>query len=349
MGIGLGLLGVSMHAPMLAVLGFSGALLHVINHSLFKGMLFLGAGAVYHATGTRDMDSLGGVLKKMPVTGVTFLIGAAAISGLPPLNGFISELLILAGAFHGVLLPVGRTGLAFVGIIVAMALIGGLAAACFTKAFGIALLWAPRSVAAADAREVAPAMRVAMVILAAGCVIVGLCAPFLPRAAAEAIQIASGASPVEVQVSVTWIADSLRFVVLGSGALILAFLGMALARRRLLARRRVVSAPTWDCGYAAPTTRMQYTASSYAQPLTRLLGLSGRMCRDVTTPVGLFPKEAHLRTTTPDPVQDGIYAPVFAAIGRFLLRFRPLQGGMIQLYVLYIALTLLILLAWKLG
>lgn len=349
LGIGVGLLGRSHHLPVVAVLGFGGALLHVFNHALFKGLLFLAAGAVAHAAHTREIDSLGGLLRHMPVTGASFLVGAVAICGLPPLNGFVSEAMVYLAAFCAATSATGSFAVSGVVVITALALIGGLAAACFTKAFGIVFLGEPRSAAAADAGEVAPAMRVAMVILAAGCGVVGLCAPLLPGAAAEAIRVASGASPAEMQTSVTWVAGSLRLVVLGAGALLVTFLGMASARRRLLARRRVVSAPTWDCGYAAPTTRMQYTASSYAHPLTSLLGLSGWTRRDITTPVGLFPKEAHLRTTTPDPVQDGIYAPVFAAIGRFLLRFRPLQGGMIQLYVLYIALTLLILLAWKLG
>ena len=349
LGIGVGLLGRSHHLPVVAVLGFGGALLHVFNHALFKGLLFLAAGAVAHATHTREIDSLGGLLRRLPVTGASFLVGALAICGLPPLNGFVSEAMVYLAAFCAAISGTGSFAVSGIVVITMLALIGGLATACFTKAFGIVFLGEPRSASAANAREVAPAMRVAMVIPATGCVVVGLCAPFLPRAAAEAIRVASGASPAEMQASVTWVVGSLRFVVLGAGALFLAFFGMALLRRKLLAHRHVTSAPTWGCGYAAPTTRMQYTASSYAQPLTSLFGFSLWTRRNAMRPTGLFPKEAHLRTTTPDPIQDGIYSPVFSAIGRFLLRFRPLQGGMIQLYVLYIALTLLILLAWKLG
>ena len=127
-----------MKSPALAVFGFGGGLLHVVNHALFKGLLFLGAGSVQHATSTRAIDRLGGLVKQMPWTAGTFLIGAVAISGLPPLNGFISEFLIYTGAYRAV----GEAGAAAAGavVILALALIGGLAAACFTKAFGIVFL-----------------------------------------------------------------------------------------------------------------------------------------------------------------------------------------------------------------
>ena len=145
LGLGVGLLGVSAATPALAVLGFAGALLHVVNHAVFKGLLFLGAGAVQHATGTREIDHLGGLLKRMPWTGATFLVGAAAISGLPPLNGFVSEFLIYLGAFHGGAALSGANAVASLFVILALALIGGLALACFAKAFGIIFLGEPRS------------------------------------------------------------------------------------------------------------------------------------------------------------------------------------------------------------
>lgn len=349
LGIGVGLLGRSYHLPVVAILGFGGALLHVFNHALFKGLLFLAAGSVAHAAHTREIDQLGGLLRRLPVTGVSFLVGSLAICGLPPLNGFVSEAMVYLAAFSAAISATGSFAVAGIVTITALALIGGLAAACFTRAFGIVFLGEPRSAAAAGVHEAAPAMRVAMVILVGGCVIAGLCAPFLPRAAAEAIAAASGASGVDVQASFTWVTGSLRLVVLGAGSLILAFLVLLLLRRRLLVNRPAASAPTWDCGYAAPTPRMQYTASSYSQPLTALFGSAWWSRRDLASPAGLFPGEAHLQTKTPDPVLGRILTPVFSAVGRFLLMFRWLQGGMIQLYVLYIALALLILLAWKLG
>ncbi|MGA2480685.1 MAG: proton-conducting transporter membrane subunit, partial [Spirochaetia bacterium] len=145
MGLGIGLLGVSYGAPVVAVLGFAGGLLHVLNHVLFKGLLFLGAGSAAHATGTREIDHLGGLLKKMPLTGIAFLVGAAAICGLPPLNGFVSELLIFIGALRAVALPMVPQAVAAAAVVGALALISGLAAACFTKAFGITFLGEARS------------------------------------------------------------------------------------------------------------------------------------------------------------------------------------------------------------
>ncbi|MGE5707515.1 MAG: proton-conducting transporter membrane subunit, partial [Bacteroidota bacterium] len=142
LGLGLGTLGVALHSVPMAVLGFGGGLFHVLNHALFKGLLFLGAGSVLHGSGTLELDRLGGLLKSMPWTGYTFLVGAVAISGLPPLNGFASELLIYAGAFHGLFTP-SQALLPLAGL-VGLALIGGLATACFTKAFGIVCLGEPR-------------------------------------------------------------------------------------------------------------------------------------------------------------------------------------------------------------
>ena len=171
LGLGVGLLGMSTGSPVLIVLGFAGALLHVVNHALFKGLLFLGAGAVLHATGTREIDRLGGLLKRMPWTAATFLVGAAAISGLPPLNGFVSEFLIFFGAFKGGISTAGPIAVPLLALIAGLALIGGLAAACFTKAFGIVFLGEPRSEHAAHAHEVDWTMRLPMLMLAAGCVL----------------------------------------------------------------------------------------------------------------------------------------------------------------------------------
>ena len=160
LGLGIGLIGLGSHLPLVAALGFAGGLLHVVNHAIFKSLLFLGSGSVLHATGAREIDHLGGLLKSMPTTGATFLVGSAAISGLPPLNGFVSEFLIYFAAFSllgAVGIPVIMAALA---VIVSLALIGGLAAACFTKAFGTIFLGQSRSSHAGHAHEAGPCMRV---------------------------------------------------------------------------------------------------------------------------------------------------------------------------------------------
>jgi formate hydrogenlyase subunit 3/multisubunit Na+/H+ antiporter MnhD subunit len=344
LGLGVGLLGVSAGLPMLAALGFAGGLLHVANHAMFKSLLFLGAGAVLHSTGTREMDHLGGLLKRMPYTGACFLCGAVAISGLPPLNGFVSEFLIFlgslrAGASAGI--PVAIPALA---VVTALALIGGLAAACFTKAFGVTFLGEPRSDHAARAHEAGLAMRVPMVLLAGACVLIGLSAPVVVNALAPVLRMLGGA-----HASLAEAAQPLWFVVMiGAGLWVLIGL-LAWLRLRLLSGRDIGAAVTWDCGYARPTARMQYTSSSFAQPLMELFAVFLRPVVRVVTPTGLFPREASFAGETPDFAHRGLFIPLFAGVDRAGAKLRWLQHGNMQLYVLYIAVTLLVLLVWELG
>jgi formate hydrogenlyase subunit 3/multisubunit Na+/H+ antiporter MnhD subunit len=351
-GLGVGLLGVTYGNPAMAVLGFTGGLLHVVNHALFKSLLFLGAGSVLHATGSGELDRQGGLIKRMPVTGTTFLIGAAAISGLPPLNGFVSEFLIYLGSLAGL---GSRSGdlpawpLLSVLVVGGLALIGGLAAACFTKAFGAVFLGEPRSEEAAEARECAAAMRWPMIGLAGLCIAVGLTAPLGPLMLRPAVAMLSPLVQREGGGVMAQVVAPLTGVMCGSYVLLgLIVLGVHL-RRRLLAGRRLERAGTWDCGYAAPTPRMQYTASSFARPLVLLFRLFLQPRDDIHPPVGLFPQQAGLHTRTPDVVRRYFYDPLFAGIAWTASKLRWLQGGRIQIYVLYIALTILILLIWKLG
>jgi NADH:ubiquinone oxidoreductase subunit 5 (subunit L)/multisubunit Na+/H+ antiporter MnhA subunit len=343
LGLGVGLLGMSTHSPVLATLGFAGALLHVVNHALFKGLLFLGAGAVLHATGTRDIEHLGGLLKKMPVTAVTFLIGAIAISGLPPLNGFVSEFLIYLGAFKGGVTANAGAAVPLLAVIAGLALIGGLATACFTKAFSVVFLGEPRSEHAAHAHEPGPAMRWPMLLLAAGCVAIGLLSPLALGVLAPVVSVLTPGDAL-------WEATRPLTIISGAGIVVLALIaGVALIRRQLLAGRQVGETGTWDCGYAAPTARMQYTGSSFAQPLTELFRPLLGTRRKFTPPSGYFPGPATLATDTPDVSRERAYRPAFLVVEDAMSRLRWLQHGNVQLYVLYIALTLLVLLVWKLS
>ena len=172
-GIGIGMIGVAAGKPVMAVFGFAGGLLHVLNHALFKSLLFMGAGMVLHKTGTRSIDLLGGLVKKMKITGVTFLIGSLAISGLPPFNGFVSEFLIYVGGFNGVVLGNADFVLSLLAII-SLAIIGGLALACFTKVVGVVFQGEPRSAAARDVDEKGITMLVPMLVLAAACIVIGV-------------------------------------------------------------------------------------------------------------------------------------------------------------------------------
>jgi hydrogenase-4 component B len=347
-GLGIGLLGVSYQSPILAVLGFGGGLLHVVNHALFKGLLFLGAGAVAQSSGTREIDKLGGLLKKMPWTGITFLVGSIAICGLPPLNGFISEFLIYIGAFHISQSFHSRMAVASLITVGGLSLIGGLALACFTKAFGIVFLGEPRTEHKTDIHEVGMAMKIPMVILAAGCLIVGVAAPLvikmlipaivqvsqLPIDAAEEL-FAQGMSPLYRVVMIFSICCGLIALI-------------AFIRFMLLRNRKIGTAVTWDCGYAQPTTRMQYTASSFAQPLTDLFQSLLRTRSHLLRPKGVFPKAAAMRTHTPDIFQQYFFRPIFFGVDKVLGYFRWLQHGNVNLYILYILITLLTLMFWKL-
>ncbi len=348
LGLGLGLLGLSYQIPAVAIAGLAGALLHVLNHAVFKGLLFLGAGAVVHATGTRELERLGGLLKRMPWTGAAFAVGAAAICGLPPLNGFVGEFLLYLGAFKAAVAGPAGMMIPALGLIIGLALIGGFAAVCFTRAFGAAFLGEPRTDAAVRAHEAAPSMCAPMVVLALACGALGFAAP---QVCSVLVQIAGrvagldGAVLMDVDANLTPI---LSWVVVASAAGVVLAVGLVVLRRALLAGRCVATAGTWDCGYALPDARMQYTASSFSQPLTKLfaavLGTRERTVR----PNGLFPKAAAFASETIDLFSERVFRPLFRRVEAALARLRWLQQGRLQLYVLYIAVTLLVLLVWKL-
>lgn len=354
LGLGVGMLGVSCDIPAMAVLGFFGGLFHVINHAIFKSLLFLGAGAVQQSTGLRDIEHLGGLFKRMPTTGTAFLVGACAISGLPPLNGFISELLIYLGALAGLAEGNRATDAswALLGVLAigGLALIGGLAAACFTKAYGCVFLGEPRSTQASAGREVGFAMRGAMLILAGACVLIGLTAPLWPIMIEGAVlQLIPVSARNAASEAVTQAVQPLT-VVSGASWGLLGLVGfVALIRSKLLQTRQSQREPTWDCGYTAPTARMQYTASSFANPLVDLFRVVLRASVELCSPQGLFPRRSSFKSHQPDVLLEYLYRPVFLAVAWMASRLRWLQHGRIQLYVLYIALTILVLLVWKLG
>lgn len=342
LGLGLGSLGMATGQPVLALLGFGGGLLHVLNHALFKGLLFLGAGAVLQATHTLHIEHLGGLVKRMPWTAAMFLTGSVAICGLPPLNGFISELLIYLGAFHG--LGSWSSAIPSLAVITGLAVIGGLAVACFTKAFGVVFQGEPRTPQTARAREVAWLMRLPMLVLSAGCLAVALLAPWVLEVLKPVLAVLTGLPPAEIQQGLASVTDPLRSLVMLSCLLVGILAMLAWVRRRLLAGRTVMESVTWDCGYVQPTPRMQYTASSFAQPLTRMFNALLANRREYHAPQGFFPRSASFHTHGADLFRSRFYDPLFEGIARLMLRTHGLQQGRVQMYLLYIALTLLVLL-----
>lgn len=339
-GIGAGVLGVSHGLPGLALLGLAGALLHVINHGLFKALLFFSGGAVIRATHTREMASYGGLLRAMPLTGLFFLGGAVAICGLPPLNGFVSEWLIYLGLFRGALPETGLPGL--LPAVAGLAAIGGLALLCFTKVFGLCFLGAPRP-EHRDVVEAPGAMLAAMAILLAACFGIGLAPlgmlPLLSAAVAQLGLAATGGTELAALAPAGYISLGALFLVLLVGL----FVALGQRRHREAAPRTV----TWSCGYALPLPKARYTVSSYAEMVSKLFQWALRTRSEEEKPAGLFPTRASFATHAPDLVLDLIILPLATAISPLATRLRGVvQHGIIGLYLLSYALVLCVLLTY---
>jgi len=345
LGAGLALLGRARGEPALVLLGLAGAALHVVNHALFKSLLFLGVGAIQHATGSRELDRLGGLARGMRATTVLFALGAAAIAGLPPLNGFVSEWLVYLG-FLGVLGRGDHLAFAAIGAPL-LALVGGLAAACFAKVVGVAFLGTPRTPAAAGAHEPPPAMLAPMAALAALCAAIGL-APFavvppLARAAAAWARL----DPAALAGPAAQAAGSAARVSLVAAALLAVAAGAwAFRRRRLAARPPAAPVETWSCGFSAPTPRIQYTGSSFAELLLSRFSWTVPVQTEGAPPRGPFPAAAAYRTHVPDPVLDEALVPTARAYGWLAGRARLLNLRRIQLQMLLVLATLVAALAW---
>ncbi|NLI78539.1 MAG: hypothetical protein GX442_19125 [Candidatus Riflebacteria bacterium] len=348
LGLGVGLWGAATGQTVVAVLGLAGALVHVLNHALAKGLLFLAAGVLVQATGTRQLDRLGGLLKRMPGVAGSALTGAVAIAGLPPLNGFLGEFLIFLAAFTGLVSRHGESTVPLTLAIMGLALIGGLAAACFARVFGIAFLGEPRTAEAAEAAPPEAPMALAMALLAVGCVVallgVAWSLPVLGRVVTTVLRL----NPLEIELELLKAGVLLRAVIAGGGLLVVLAGFLAVVRHQLLAGREVGETPTWDCGYAAPTPRMSYTGSSFAQPLNDLFGAVRGGGEERPRLAGLFPATARFASRPGDACVERFYEPVFRRVETFFQSWRWVQSGRVQAYVLYIALTLLFLLGWNL-
>jgi len=341
-GLGLGALGMAQDRLDWAVLGFAGGLLHVWNHAAFKSLLFYSAGAVIRVTGTREIDAMGGLLRRMRFTGAAFLVGAVAICGLPPLNGFVSEWLIALASFRALTRDGGGVGtLGAAAGAPALALIGALAVACFVKAFSAVFLGSPRRpVAAIEARDASRSMRFSMGGLALICAAIGL----WPAGAARLGRDAAGALLLG-RAGMKAVAD------LGAlGGIPLLLLGVLLIAgiAAVAWTRPAARTTTWDCGYAAAGPQIQYTASSFAQILVGLFRWAVLPDEHRPRLSGPFPAPGQsFESHAPDPVLDRLLLPGLTR-GRSLLGLaHVIQAGRIQAYLLYIVVTLVVLLAWS--
>jgi hydrogenase-4 component B len=343
-GLGIAFWGTALGSPALAALGALAAGFHLWSHALMKGLLFLGAGSVLHGAGTRDLEALGGLSRRMPWTSAMLLLGAVAIAGLPPLNGFVGEWLLLRGLFAGSVVSGGAPGVAALLGVGALALVGALAALCFVRLVGIALLGNPRSETAAQAHESSAALLLPMLALAGGCALLSLRPLIALRPVAAFAGSLFGA---RVAAGVEALAPSLAMLGAVSAAILfaLAIAGALLASRL---RKPAAAPPTWDCGYAAPTARMQYTASSFAQIATaQLLPPALAPRRIERLPAGPFPGPAAFRSEEEDPLTRSWYEPFLARCAGRLESLRFIQRGNVQAYLAYILFALVLLLLWK--
>lgn len=331
---------------LLAALALLAALFHLVNHALFKGCLFLAAGAVQQATGTRDLDRLGGLGRRMPATAVLFGIGALAISALPGLNGFASEWLLLQGLLHGFAAHSGATLVALLVGVAALAIAGGLTTTAFVKALGIGFLGQPRTAGAANAAEVAPSMRAAMALLAALCVVLGV-APgalvaVLDRVRAAALPVPSP-DPVRPGLGLGLAGlrgaiEPMLVVAVLLGALVLSWALLRLRARRStlrLARRGAA----WGCGMDRQTPRMEVTATSFAEPLQRVFVDVLRPDHDleVTHVVEsrFFPQAIVYQHRIDDAVERGLYRPVVDAVSAWGRLARRFPNGSVHRYLAF--------------
>lgn len=349
-GLGLALAFRASGIDWAAALALTAALFHVLNHMLFKSLLFFGAGAVLSATGERDMEKLGGLIRRMPTTAFTFLVGCAAISALPPLNGFVSEWLTFQAILASPQLP--QWGLKFLvpAVGAMLALSAALAATCFVKAFGITFLGRPRSPAAAEAAEVDRWSRGAMIAFTALCVLFGVLPGVVIDALAPAVSALAGAR-MPVQTDIPWwsiapIAESRSSY---NGLLVFAFsaisgfLAAYLIHR--FASRRLRRAPAWDCGFPDPRPETQYTAGSFAQPIRRVFGahvFAARESVEMPPPGDMRPARFHARVR--DLIWDRLYEPAAAAVDYVARRANALQFLTIRRYLTLVFTSLILLL-----
>ncbi|WP_239026940.1 proton-conducting transporter transmembrane domain-containing protein [Geomonas oryzisoli] len=335
-GIGMFLLGDGTGNQRLAFLGLAGALFHVLNHVIFKPLLFFCAGSVMHATGTRDLDRMGGLARRLPYTAFFTLCGAVAICGLPPFNGFASEMLLYLGFFGE-----ARAGQPFVALgAPVLALVGGVAVISFVKLYGIAFLGEPRTAAAAEAHEATGTMLAPIALLACLALTGGLFPQLFLALVQPAMRVlAPGLARAAVlPIAPVW------FALAGVSVICLAAILYLFLKAKT--GGSAVSAPTWGCGYLRPSPRIQYTGSSFGAFFSSLSGSLIRTRITVGQVAGLTPAAVRLSYHPEETLLHRVVLPVLNVLGIGCAFVRRLQHGEVQIYILYIFVTLMLLLLW---
>jgi formate hydrogenlyase subunit 3/multisubunit Na+/H+ antiporter MnhD subunit len=345
LGMGIGVLGMACEQPVVAVLGFAGALLHIVNHSIFKALLFLGAGAVIRQTGTGNINDLGGLIKKMPWTAAMFLLGSLAITGLPFFNGFISEMFIYAAAITGTVNGTGTLLPMMTALtVVTLAVIGALAVACFTKTFGLVFLGLARDKKIGNGSGIPSFMLTGMLFLALFIVFIGLCSLAVVPFIAEPVKQLVGSDFCIVMTPLLELSENLTISLALACALILVLIAI---RFLLLRRHEVLDVETWGCGYSNPDPSMQYSASSFAEPLTDTFNILLDVKKSEPLNQELFSTEKWtFSSKVNDWILNNISIPAVKFIDRLLGLLRWIQCGKTGVYVVYIIAVLFGLIIW---
>jgi len=346
MGIGLGMLGLVYNNTLIAALGFLGALLHTFNHFTFKSVLFYGAGIVYSQTHTRDIEKLGGLNKYLPLTSILFLIASLAISGLPILNGFISEFAIYIGIAKSFSIDNIAINIAALMGLSGLALIGAMALLCFTKVYGICFLGTPRSEFPFMPEEKEYSLLLPMAFLVLAMIMIGvfpiLAINMLASAVGQFLPDASNTGMPEIISLVTTISTSISIFIF----FIISFFAI---RTFLLRKRSVQIFKTWDCGYQQESSRIQYTGSSFAQPILQLVAELVPQKVQVHKEQTLFPVHASFESHTQDISERLLIQPSIHFLNNFLNKFSWIQSGRMQQYIIYGLIFLVFLLVWIWG
>jgi len=334
-GIGIGCIGLGSVNKWMAILGFTGALLHTLNHSLFKSLLFFSAGNVLQAAHTVNIERLGGIIRKMPQTSILFLLAAIAICGLPPLNGFISEFMIFGGLYNWLYSTTLISMIAIVFSVAGLVLIGGLALICFTKAFSIVFLGTPRDNSIPEIREKGFWQLFPMFMIALFMVVIGLFPSFFISALQSPVNLFTHHIVFNLNLIRVGVIDSLRTI----NWMFLAFLtliGLMILLRKFVTRKRVeVTGPTWGCAYSSPVNKFQYTASSFVKSYSKLAKPLLDIEKKGVDDMSLFPSEKHYETESYDKIERILIDKPLALIKRKTELFLFLQNGNLQMYILY--------------
>jgi len=337
-GIGLGLMGIGSGDKTMAVLGFSGALLHTLNHSLFKSLLFFGAGSVYQQTHTRNIERLGGLIKKMPITAVLFLIGSMAIGGVPPFNGFVSEFIIYTGLFKGLL---GFQGISqsilLVMTITGLVIVGGMSLITFTKTFGVVFLGNPRKVLHNEPKETSFGMLLPQYLIVAAMMSIAIFPQFFFASANKVVFSAFAIDSAAPALSIAPIIHNIGSIGMVSMAF-MALVAIVFGIRWLLIRnRQSVVYETWGCGFVAPVKKAQYTGQSYTRSFGLLFASILRQNKKAErlTKEKLYPGIHSYSTRYVDILEKYFVVPLAKRLTFTLNYFQFIQNGHIQSYVLY--------------